>query len=78
MTAAQNDYVTEIQGILTAPQVATFNELSESSQSFLSSGMAVKAGEDGGGPGGRMGDMMRGLMGSDQGRQRAPGGRGGR
>ncbi|HAK94345.1 MAG TPA: hypothetical protein DCM87_04920 [Planctomycetes bacterium] len=76
MTATQNDYVTEVQGILTAPQVATFNELSESSQSFLGSGMAVKAGEDEGGPGGRMGDMLRGMM--DQGRQRAPGGRGGR
>ncbi len=78
MTTTQNDYLTEVQGILTAPQVATFNELSESSQSFMSSGMAAKAGEDEGGPGGRMGDMMRGLMGQDQGKQRGPGGRGGR
>ena len=77
MTTAQNDYVTEVQGILTATQVAAFNELSESSQSFLSTGMAVKAGEDEGGPG-RGFDFMRGMMGGpEQGRQRGPGGRGG-
>jgi hypothetical protein len=83
MTTTQKDYAAEVQGILTAPQVATFTELSQSSQSFMGSGLAVKDGEDDGGTGGRMGDMMRGMMGpgNQQGRQRGgqsgPGGRNG-
>ena len=79
METTQKDYVTEVQGILTAPQVATFNELSQSSQSFMGGGMAVKEGEDNGGAGGRFGDMMRGMMGGGQTKQRgAQGGPGGR
>ncbi len=80
MEATQKDYATEVQGILTAPQVATFNELSQSSQSFMGGGMAVKEGEDDGGAGGgRFGDMLRGVMGGGQTKQRgAQGGPGGR
>jgi hypothetical protein len=77
----QTEFTTQLGSILTASQLASYAELSESARSFQSTNYVAAPGEEnpmdrfmgGGGPGGTAG--FRGVTGQQQGGQR--GGRGG-
>lgn len=72
----QKEYSAEVEAMLTASQLEVYNQLSDSSRSAMSMGMAGLPGEDtGGGPGGRFGGGVPNVGGNRGGRG---GGRGGR
>jgi hypothetical protein len=74
----QKEYAAELETMLTGAQLDAYNGLSERSQSFMYTGMAVAEGEEGAGFFGRMGGMPQGgRSGMFQGGRRG-GGRGGR
>lgn len=78
----QKEFGSELETVLTAPQLEAHNNLPERAQSFLNLGLASESEEERGGPmGGFFGEMGRGRPGgvrAGSGVRAGPGGRGGR